>query len=765
SVIAGVHFVQPPPFARGVSVVHLDLVRQTGRWRLTAVRAELIPTTETPASVRVAARLKPRDAAVRDWADSTLGTSLAPMRAAAARAEPTDLIDFVNAVQRRTAQADLSATSAFDLRAGWDSGAVRMADLLALYPYENTLRAIRLSGAGLKAYLEQSARYFRVDPLGRVTLNDSIPGYNYDILGGVRYSIDLRRPAGDRITGVAVHGRPVQPSDSFTMAVNSYRQTGTGGYGMLHGARVTYDRGEDIRSLLASAVQQEQPLDPARYREQGWRIVPEQMAAQVRALFRLRGPASPPARRDTVLLRILATTDLHGHIEQVPRLKAVFDSLAAACGCPTLRLDGGDEMQGTLLSNATGGRSTIDVLNRLGLAAAVVGNHDLDWSVDSLRSRMTESRYPWVVANVYDSASGGRPVWAQPYRLLSAGQLTVAVVGYITADTRALVKADRVAGLRIGHGAIALKAVLDTVRARRPDLTVLLAHAGATCARAVCGGEIVDLAAELERGRVDLILAGHTHRVVETVAGGIPILEAGRYGQAYAIADVVQTPSGRRLRTGVARVDTLGPGDPALAAVVAGYRQRLDSVASRVIARIKLPLARAGDQHRVGALIVGARQAMLRTDVAIANNGGIRTGIPAGPVTFGRLYEVQPFGNGLVRLTLTGAQLRETLEHALADGRPDAHVAGVVVRYDPRRPAGRRIVSLTLPRGGKLRDKARYTLAADDFVAGGGDGYALLATLPREPAGLSDLDALTGYLRRLPQPVEVTATPGFVAVR
>ena len=90
-------------------------------------------------------------------------------------------------------------------------------------------------------------------------------------------------------------------------------------------------------------------------------------------------------------------------------LAGLMDSLATDCGCPTLRLDAGDAMQGTVVSNVTRGRAMVEVLNRLNLSAAALGEHDFEWSLDTLRRRMSEARYPWVAANVFDSASGGRP--------------------------------------------------------------------------------------------------------------------------------------------------------------------------------------------------------------------------------------------------------------------------------------------------------------------------------------------------------------------
>jgi 2',3'-cyclic-nucleotide 2'-phosphodiesterase (5'-nucleotidase family) len=174
-------------------------------------------------------------------------------------------------------------------------------------------------------------------------------------------------------------------------------------------------------------------------------------------------------RADSTLLRVLAINDFHGALESrrhtwsggrpvggAAALKAALDSAAAECRCPVLRLDGGDELQGTLASNLVHGRSTIEALRRFGLDAAVVGNHELDWGVDTLRARMGESNWPWLAANVFDSVSGRRPGWARPFTLLERGGLRIALVGYMAARTKQMVRADHVAGLvwRRGAGAI-----------------------------------------------------------------------------------------------------------------------------------------------------------------------------------------------------------------------------------------------------------------------------------------------------------------------
>jgi 2',3'-cyclic-nucleotide 2'-phosphodiesterase (5'-nucleotidase family) len=163
-------------------------------------------------------------------------------------------------------------------------------------------------------------------------------------------------------------------------------------------------------------------------------------------------------------------------------------------------------------------------------------------------------------------------------------------------------------------------------------------------------------------------------------------------------------------------------------------------------------------------MLAEARRNLLRADVGLIGNGGIRGDLPGGPVTYGQLYEVQPFQNNLVRLTLTGRQLQEVLEHALEGRGPAAHIAGAVVRYDPRRRPGQRVRRVEV-QGRAMRRDALYTLAVDDFLAGGGDAYDMLKGLPSESGGILDVDAVIAYLRRLPQPAEFTAGPGFVSER
>ena len=476
------------------------------------------------------------------------------------------------------------------------------------------------------------------------------------------------------------------------------------------------------------------------------------------------------AGADSTLLRILAINDFHGALE--PRvygwsggrpiggaaaLKATLDSAAARCRCATLRLDGGDEMQGTLASNLVYGRSTIEALNAVGLDAAVLGNHDFDWGVDTLRARLRQARYPWLAANVFDSLSGRRPAWAVPYRILERGGLRVAVVGYLTPQTKTIVKAANVAGLSFRSGAAAIGDALDSARAQHADLTIIVAHEGAYCDSLPCRGEIIELARELDSTRVQFIVSGHTHSLVNTVVNGIPIVQARANGTAYGVADLIRRSDGSlawRVSVETVYADRVTP-DVATAMLVAKYRPEVERLSRQVIAVLADSLRQGRGEFALGNLIADAeRAAGPGIDFALMNNGGIRRDLYPGPLSYNDLFELQPFGNRIVAVRVTGAQLKAVLEHALAGTAPDAHISGLVVRYDPRQPPGDRVLEMQRPNGALVRAEGSYLLAVPDFLQTGGSGYAMLRPLEARPTGQTDLEALVAYLKRQPSPVQ-----------
>jgi 2',3'-cyclic-nucleotide 2'-phosphodiesterase (5'-nucleotidase family) len=797
TIIGSTRLLQPKNWATSVGVAHLFLERSGGTWRVAGSRGATVQARGHAESSAVTSAVDAAHRATIAYVNRPLGTTPVVWRADSARVRDTPVIDFLLEVERRAASADLASTPAYSLDAGLDAGSITFAELARLYPYDNTLRAVRISGRQLRAYLEFSARYFRTfaGDTGQTTplVNEAIPGYNFDIVAGADYVIDVSRPVGSRLTSLAVKGKSVADTDTFTLALNNYRQTGGGGYAMLQGAPVVYDRQQEIRQLLIDEVARRRTLMPDAYFTPNWRLEPagavasaylamhrnptERAGGPVRNVPSL-GPAGVPRPNPTPIpvppgrtLRIIATNDFHGSFEPRPDsggvrrggaayVAAVIAKARAECAaqttCTSILLDGGDMFQGTAPSNRTYGATVVDLYNRLGYSAAALGNHEWDWGRDSLRARMRQAHYPVLGANV--RFADGRDVdWIPDDTLLRVGALEVGVIGVTTVETPRTTMAINVADLRFDAPAPIVNARARALRARGADAIIVVAHAGAFCNRtpagdAACDGEIVDLARGITE-HVDAIVSGHTHSLVNTRVNGIAIVQARSHGRAVGVVDVPLGSGEPSIAVRDVLSDSVAP-DPRVDSLVQRVVAAVAAEMSRPVAQIAEPLRRSGRQYALGNLIADAQRAAGKADVAVMNNGGIRADLQAGQATYGSLFEVQPFGNTLFRLTVRGRDLRSYLERLVGRDQVNAHVSGVTAVYAPAKPAGSRLVSATMADGRPLRDDATYTLVFTNFLLGGGDGLGLGdAALKTEPLGMTDLDALVAYVGSQRQPL------------
>jgi 2',3'-cyclic-nucleotide 2'-phosphodiesterase (5'-nucleotidase family) len=198
--------------------------------------------------------------------------------------------------------------------------------------------------------------------------------------------------------------------------------------------------------------------------------------------------------------------------------------------------------------------------------------------------------------------------------------------------------------------------------------------------------------------------------------------------------------------------DSITP-DASIDSLVRNATRAVQAIVDRPIARAAVTFDRVGAQYALGNLIADAQRDAAHADIGVMNNGGIRADLRAGPVTYGSLFEIQPFGNRLVRVRVRGTALREYLESIVARGDVRAHVSGVVVRFDKSREPGHRIVSAVVA-GAPLSDDREYTVAYTDFMATGGDGLGLAKdALRQDMLDIVDLDALIAFVQAHPDRV------------
>ena len=792
STINGALLMQPRNWAASVAVATLSMERVKGRWTVMSRKGQSVRVAGHREAPDVLAATTGSHRATLAWVNAPIGRTAVAWRSDSARVRDMPITDLVNSVMRRKTGAQLSATAAFSLDAALDSGTITQAAISKLYPYDNTLRAVRISGAQLKAFLEHSARYYRsVDANGRPgpegLVDLQVPGFNFDVVTGADYSIDLRQPVGARITTLSVEGREVLPTDSFTMALNNYRQGGGGGYAMLAGAPVVFDGDVDIRQLLIDEVRQQGTLDPARYASRNWSLLPETaVAAAYEAQHRGRAAessgrapgaaAATAAPRGTPLagqrtLRVIAMSDFHGALRNRPdnagrtlggavALSAAIERARAECTdtCQSMVVDAGDLFTGTPASDWDAGRPTVAVLNQLHVIAGALGNHEFDFGQDTLRMRLAELRYPVLGANVR-GPDGARPAWLRSDTMITVGAVRVGVIGTAGTHTASSTKMRNVRGLTFVDPAPIISERVRALRAAGAQVVVSIIHDGGRCERdqpTRCAGGGIDVANRLT-DKPDVFVMGHAHVNMTLRVNGMPVVEPSSSGRAIVVVDVPLDGGEATMAIRTVSADSVIGASVVVDSIVRASIAKVQERIQRSVATFAEAMPRRGRQYALGNLIADAARVMGNADFALWNNGGIRADVGAGRVTVGTLHEVTPFSNVLVRLRMRGDALQRAAERWVANGDADSHVSGLLVTFDPTRARDARVVSLRLTNGAPLDPARIYSIVINDYMLDDpGSGFTVNIT--HEILPIRDIDMLQGYLQRLPQPVRGDTT-------
>ncbi len=381
----------------------------------------------------------------------------------------------------------------------------------------------------------------------------------------------------------------------------------------------------------------------------------------------------------------------------------------------TFLFDAGDQMQGTPESNLSFGRSSVGVLRRLGVDAAALGNHEFDWGVDTLRSRIRDMPFPMLAANVFWRQSGERPRWLQPTAMLERDGIRVGVIGLITPNTPRVTMPLHVVDFVFTPPDSGVATLAAELRAEGADIVVVVAHLGASQREdGVIEGALADLAARV--AGIDAILGGHRHNVVAGHVAGIPVVVASSRGRALGRVTLVW--DGKRVTRSEAIVlpayaDSLVADTP-LAAYVDSVAEAVRPYVSRVLAHAYARF----DEEALAHLVADAMRAAVDADVAITNIGGVRSDLAAGSITEGDLFEVVPFENTLVVTGMRGAALRA----CLASRPHEARVAGLRARLETMPSGAVRVVDARTDEGDLVDDRI-YRVVTNNFIAHGGDGF------------------------------------------
>jgi 2',3'-cyclic-nucleotide 2'-phosphodiesterase / 3'-nucleotidase len=279
---------QPLNWGRRLSVMDFDLQKVRGQWEVMAKESTTLSVTGIPEDPMIVELLAEPHQRTVDYVNSVIGTSLAAMSLSDARYRDAAALDFINFVQAESVKAGLAGTpyaslpvlsiaAPFNRTAGIPAGDVSVRDVAGMYIYDNTLLAIQLTGEQLGDYLERSAQFFKTPvgpgPYTPEEVSGNGPDYNYDVVYGLSYDIDIAQPAGSRITNLEYGGLPIDPDAEFAVAINNYRQNGGGGFPHVVGAPVLWNPLADIRESIIDWVKTNEVIDPAMFATVDWQLV------------------------------------------------------------------------------------------------------------------------------------------------------------------------------------------------------------------------------------------------------------------------------------------------------------------------------------------------------------------------------------------------------------------------------------------------------------------------------------------------------------
>lgn len=519
---------------------------------------------------------------------------------------------------------------------------------------------------------------------------------------------------------------------------------------------------------------------------------------------------APSKAAGAFTLSIVGTNDLHGALERLPIFGGYIANLRAARAADqgaVMLIDAGDMFQGTLESNTAEGADVIAAYNQLGYAAAAVGNHEFDFgppgpavtaqSPDedprgALKARAAEAKFPLLTANILDAGTGDRIKWpnmpaSTMINVLREGDqppIKVGIVGVTTEATPFTTMPANFVGLKMAAPALAIMQQAQALREQGATVMIATMHIGSKCkdlhdandlSSCEQNEELFKVLGELPRGTLNIAVAGHTHAAMAHRIGDVAVIESYSSGRAFGRVDLRINHDGNIINAKLfepQELCALGQGDSPVPVgqcspgpyegkpvVLDADVQKIVDVALARTAKLRnqsLNVTATGNiwkaydkESPLGNLFTDLMLAAEPTaDIAMTNGGGLRADIPAGPVTFGQLFEALPFDNRFALVTLQGKHIRRLISNNLGRDSGIYSWGGLVATAKCQ---DHQLKVDIVVKGKPLNDNATYKVVTSDFLASGGDGVIGRLKLPDGSVKISDViirDAMVDILKR-----------------
>ncbi|ARK32255.1 bifunctional metallophosphatase/5'-nucleotidase [Halalkalibacter krulwichiae] len=492
---------------------------------------------------------------------------------------------------------------------------------------------------------------------------------------------------------------------------------------------------------------------------------------------RKKAPINPQYRQ----IQLLGINDLHGQLNVTRQVNgraagradylAAYLKERAKNNKNTIFVHAGDMVGASPpVSALLKDEPTIEFLNTMNMDVGTVGNHEFDQGLDELlrlahggnhpdTGDFEGSDFPWLAANVIDDSSG-EPILPR-YKVIKRNGIDIGFIGVVTTDTPNLVIPSGVRGLSFIDEVDAINDAVDELKRQGVKSIIVLAHnpgtSNANGDQAV--GELVEMANNVD-DEVDIIFGGHNHAYMNAVVDDKLLIQSYSYATAFSDVLIEVDPRTKDIVNKSAEIvtvfqDDIEP-DAEISRMIGQYEEKVEPIVNEIVASTNMRLT--GQQNEngesiLGNLIADSQRAAMDADFAFMNPGGIRADIDEGDVTWGNLYVVQPFNNTLVKMNLSGEQIRQALNQ---QWQPNAtrmlQISGLYYTWDANQAPGEKVLNIQLPDGTDLDPNETYSVVVNSFLADGGDSFTAFRDGTDRETGPVDLDALVDFIKTLPQP-------------
>lgn len=395
----------------------------------------------------------------------------------------------------------------------------------------------------------------------------------------------------------------------------------------------------------------------------------------------------------------------------------------------TIIVSAGDNYQGSAMSNLLFGEPVSAVFKEMGLELSAVGNHEFDWGTGRIVKWAEDGELTFVCTNIYDIRTNEPVDWAEPFVIIEKEGVKIGFIGLATPETAYKTLKANVVNYEFRDPVEVITEWIPKVKDAGADIIIALTHLGSFQDKE---GNITGEAAALcEVDGVDGVISAHTHQRVSGLVNGKPIVQAYKNGRSIGKITFVFDENNQLVSAEPSldnlykRPDTLKD-DANTLAIYEKYDEELDPVLGKILGKTTVDLDhdRYAGPSLLGEWVCEIMQNKVGVQIAMTNGGGLRTDVPAGEITAGKLYEVMPFDNTLYTMKLSGADVKSNIEHGIMNEDIGwIQISGVRVTYDSELEAGNRITSMVLEDGTPIEMDNYYTVATNDFMFTGGDKY------------------------------------------